>query len=458
MNARRLVVLGALAALGALAVPGSATPATPAVPEPTCTPAPIDCTLWHTASAVTADWPPAPPGVTELGCESETITTDTDGWLVSCSWWTQQGGTTSREVPVRRDATPPSVETKPSRGPDSHGWYNRALTVDFAGSDGISGLAGCSADRTYAGPDSGSVTINGSCTDVAGNTRSASFGLKFDATPPSVMAKPDRKPNTKGWYNQKVRVEFIGSDATSGVDSCAPTVTYVGPDAKQAAVSGTCRDLAANVSGAAQFELKYDAKAPSLKRLRSAKLRGGGILLRWTSHDASTFAVARRPGREGARSSTLYTGPEHGFVDRQVTAGVVYRYTVTAYDDAGNDTAKDLRVRSTVTTRPTAKKTVARLTQPANGARVGAPPVLDWTAVRGATYYNVQLFRDGKKILSVWPSSTSIRLDRSWRFGGATQRLEPGRYRWYVWPGFGKRTASRYGKLVGTRTFVVTGT
>ena len=76
----------------------------------------------------------------------------------------------------------------------------------------------------------------------------------------------------------------------------------------------------------------------------------------------------------------------------------------------------------------------------------------------GATYYNVQLFRDGKKILSAWPSSTSIRLDRSWRFGGKAQRLEPGRYRWYVWPGFGKRTANRYGKLLGTRTFVVTGT
>jgi hypothetical protein len=28
-------------------------------------------------------------------------------------------------------------------------------------------------------------------------------------------------------------------------------------------------------------------------------------------------------------------------------------------------------------------------------------------------------------------------------------------YRWYVWPGFGPRSANRYGKLLGTRTFVV---
>jgi hypothetical protein len=28
-------------------------------------------------------------------------------------------------------------------------------------------------------------------------------------------------------------------------------------------------------------------------------------------------------------------------------------------------------------------------------------------------------------------------------------------YRWYVWPGFGPRSANRYGKLLGTRKFVV---
>ena len=60
-----------------------------------------------------------------------------------------------------------------------------------------------------------------------------------------------------------------------------------------------------------------------------------------------------------------------------------------------------------------------------------------------ATYYNVQLFRNGKKILTAWPKSTSFRLARTWRFDGRTQTLSPGRYRWYVWPGFGARSDSR---------------
>jgi hypothetical protein len=32
-------------------------------------------------------------------------------------------------------------------------------------------------------------------------------------------------------------------------------------------------------------------------------------------------------------------------------------------------------------------------------------------------------------------------------------RLTPGRYDWYVWPGFGRRAAERYGHLIVHRKF-----
>ena len=66
--------------------------------------------------------------------------------------------------------------------------------------------------------------------------------------------------------------------------------------------------------------------------------------------------------------------------------------------------------------------------------------------MRGATYYNVQLFRNGKKVLTAWPTSTSFRLHDAWKFEGRTQRLTPGRYRWYVWPGIGLRSDGRLRK------------
>jgi hypothetical protein len=74
--------------------------------------------------------------------------------------------------------------------------------------------------------------------------------------------------------------------------------------------------------------------------------------------------------------------------------------------------------------------------------------------VRRATYYNVQLYRGGK-VLSEWPTRPTLELKYAWKFAGRGYRLRPGRYRWYVWPGFGKKAAGRYGTLIGTGTFVV---
>jgi len=83
--------------------------------------------------------------------------------------------------------------------------------------------------------------------------------------------------------------------------------------------------------------------------------------------------------------------------------------------------------------------------------------MLRWTPVRNATYYNVQLYNGGK-VLSAWPAHARLRLGRRWRFGGHLHRLKPGRYRWYVWPGFGPRSAARYGPMVGKGKFVIVST
>jgi hypothetical protein len=51
--------------------------------------------------------------------------------------------------------------------------------------------------------------------------------------------------------------------------------------------------------------------------------------------------------------------------------------------------------------------------------------------------------------------TTSFALPRSWSFDGKKHRLAAGTYRWYVWPGFGPRKASKYGKLLGGSVFVM---
>jgi hypothetical protein len=361
------------------------------------------------------------------------------------------------------------VTASPERGADSNGWYKSPVSVSFSGDDNLSGIDSCSS-ASYGGPDTPGTSVGGTCRDNAGNTGSASIELKYDATAPTVEARPDRGPDANGWYNRALTVSFVGSDPVSGVEACAPPVLYKGPDSPKTSVAGTCKDKAANESAPVGYELRYDTRPPVLGRVK-AELRSRGIVLRWTaSKDTFVSTVVRRPGLKGAKPSTLYSGKARAFTDRRLKEGLKYRYTIAAYDEAGNAAVKGLAVRpdgkatSTSPDRPAAKPSSASrpskpkpaLTRPAAGGRVSAPPVLAWSAVSKATYYNVQLYRNGTKILTVWPTSTTYRLTSSWRFAGRTQRLTPGRYRWYVWPGFGPRSATRYGKLLGSSTFVVT--
>lgn len=378
-----LVVLMASAVVLLLARPASTAPP-PAPPDPSCSPAPSDCGAWHTGD-VTVTWSGPPAGVSSSGCGPTTISTDTSGTPVSCTWSNGDGSRTTT-VTVRRDSTQPSAKADASRGPDVNGWYNHPLSVTYTATDATSGLASCSSASTYGGPDSSHARVQGECKDQAGNWSNPYYVFKYDSTPPSV-----------NWIK-------------------------AGP-------------------------------------------AGRGVLLTWgASKDALRFEVVRQPGLQGSATSTIYSGDGRSVTDRRARRGVAYHYAITAYDEAGNAKLKIIVAvpgRSVTVGSPSRSAGKSAPAQPAllgprEGARVAAPPRLRWREASGATYYNVQLFRNGKKVLSAWPSGHSLRLRRSWTYAGHRYSLRPGRYRWYVWPGHGPRSANRYGKLIGTRSFVVT--
>src|SRR5262249_1832941 len=170
-------------------------------------------------------------------------------------------------VPIKIDATPPTVTASAARAPDSNGWYNHAVGVGFSGTDSLSGVASCTS-ATYGGPDNGSASVAGTCTDNAGNSATTTFGFKYDGTPPNVNASPGRAPDANGWYNHPVAVAFAGTDATSGIASCT-SATYSGPDDGGAGVSGSCSDAAGN-SASGSFGLKYDSTPPKVSAAPAA--------------------------------------------------------------------------------------------------------------------------------------------------------------------------------------------
>jgi hypothetical protein len=432
----RALVLAALAAALLAALPSSAAATPPAITVVVSSGTAGANGWWVTNLNVQFQLTGTYDSVT--GCAPAALTTEGTHQL-SCSVSGAEGGASLNPV-FKIDKTPPSVTgATPSRAPDANGWYNAPLSVAFGGSDGGSGIASCTS-TDFGGPDTRAASVAGSCTDRAGLTGSGSFALRYDATPPAVTVAPERPPNAAGWYNRPVRLAVGGSDELAGLESCS-SAPYAGPDAASVALVGTCRDVAGNAASKA-VAIRYDATPPKLGGVRTA-LGNGAVTLRWSaSTDAAAFVVRRRAGAKGAET-TVYSGTARAFTDRGLRNGIRYHYTVLGSDQAGN-----------VTTERTLAVPRA-LFAPADGARVRTPPLLRWAAVAGAGYYNVQLYRGTRKILTLWPASTRLRLHRAWTFDGRRLRLGPGVYRWYVFPGFGARKAGRYGKLLGGSTFRV---
>jgi hypothetical protein len=322
----------------------------------------------------------------------------------------------------------------------TNGWYRSAVTVNWAFDPLPDSSTGCDA-----------VTISA---DTRGRSLkcSANWGaihidypitIKVDRTAPSVAGKANRSPDVNGWYNHAVPVAFYGGDATSGVASCSST-NFKGPDSSAAVVPGTCTDGAGNV-GHGSMQLAYDSTPPKLKKLRVQRSEHA-VTFRWqVSPDTTRVVITRAPGAKARTTATVYGGKGTSFRDKRLRIGKRYRYTVSAYDVAGNKAGRTVWVTAT-----------GALTAPAPGASVKGAPRLSWAPVSGATYYNVQLARGGT-IFSAWPNGTSLKLPRSWVYHGHRHHLHRGVYRWYVWPGFGAFSANRYGRLIGKSSFFFAG-
>ena len=376
------------------------------------------------------------------GCSSLTYSgPDSSSAAPSGSCSDQAGNTTSATFDLQFDATAPAVAASPTRPPDSKGWYNHPVTVGWAGSDPASGVESCTDAATYGGPDTAGVTLSGACTDRAGNSGSSSFQLSYDATGPAVSAHPARGPDHDGWYNRPVRIDLVGADSLSGIDSCTST-TYNGPFIKSAEPVGSCSDDAGNRTFVT-FPINYDADPPTLSRLVVASQVGADVVS-WRSSSPDDVATVSRTAR-GGRTTMVFRGGGATITDKEIQPGLEYRYSVQTEDQAGNASHRlsALALPKVVTLR-------TRSYVP----RTAGVPVLRLPAIAGATYYHVQLFRRGTRILAAWPLRPQLALSASWKWAGRSYRLTPGRYRWFAWAGLGRRSEARY-KLLGSAEFIV---
>jgi hypothetical protein len=267
--------------------------------------------------------------------------------------------------------------------------------------------------------------------------------LHVETSQPIVSGGPTRGPDSNGWYNHPLSITFTGT-SYSHIASCT-SASYGGPDTASTTVAGSCTDNAGKTVSATSSSFAYDSSPPSL--VVGAFTGDQMAQLNWSSTAFAPTAgveLIRQPGLKGPGASVLYRGPNTSFQDNRVRNRVRYHYTLIAFDAAGNTT-----VRS-ITAKPG-----PHLIFPAGAARMNTAPLLEWTAVHRATYYNVQLYRGRTKVLSRWPATSRLQLKSQWKFDRRHYHLRPGKYRWFVWPGFRRRSAARYGRLIGSATFTI---
>lgn len=288
-------------------------------PPPTIT-AVVDGTLgengWYT-SDVTITWTVDTndeennPVIRTEGCGPQMLTVDTKGTTFECQATT--GGslaTSSASVTVRRDATPPVIDSATRLTPTpASGWTNANVTVRFRASDAGAGLSGNPTVDVVVGSEGANQTAEHEFQDEAGNVTVASFGgINIDKTPPRVgfafahvqldenmsdeeqvalmQAEQDR------WHNAPVTLTVVATDELSDVASVDPLQIVLATEGISIAGSATATDRAGNTITVMSDPVKIDLTPPTialLSRLPAPNAAGwnnAAVTVNWDCADA----------------------------------------------------------------------------------------------------------------------------------------------------------------------------
>jgi hypothetical protein len=361
---------------------------------------------------------------------------------------------TAMVLPASAMATP-VITSKMFGTAGDNGWYRSNVTVNWTVVDPTSPIIneqGCDPTTITADtPPSGTVLTCTATSQVdASHTVSTTEHavVSIDRVPPGAITAAPDTPDNGGWFNHPVQVSWAGTDGGSGIGSCTST-PYSGPDGTGISLTGGCKDRAGNVSASLPFVFNYDTTAPVLTSV-TAKPDDAGARLAWQASGAARVRITRTaPGARAAQTDVVYDGTGSSFVDSGLRNGRRYTYVVEAVDTAGNATSDSVAVM------PDPEASTKHLLSPGSASSLSRPPMLRWRKIARASYYNVQLFRHGKKILSAWPRKPQYQLRSVWTYRGHRHRLGKATYRWLLWAGYGHRSEHRYGKLLGKRSFTI---
>ncbi|HWI52182.1 MAG TPA: choice-of-anchor L domain-containing protein [Symbiobacteriaceae bacterium] len=199
-------------------------------------------------SGVKATYYKTDGGATQTGAAA----TLTAGGSHTVSYWSvDKAGNAEapKTVTVQIDGAPPTISHTQSPAPNSYGWNNTDVAVDFICHDD-SGIASCTGDTTVT-TDGRNQVVTGTATDIAGNTATDSASVNIDKTAPVVTFDGNQGTYT---LDQRVSITCTASDSLSGVAStdcrpiAAPAYTFAFVDDNSYTATATAIDKAGNAA------------------------------------------------------------------------------------------------------------------------------------------------------------------------------------------------------------------
>jgi hypothetical protein len=190
------------------------------------------------------------------------VSTEGANQVISGTARDKAGNTATASVTLNIDKTAPVVPASRSPEAPASGWSTTPVTVTFAATDALSGLAPdtLTAPLTLA-TDRTNGSATGRATDLAGNIGTFKLtGINIDQHAPRITVALSPVPALRGFRTGAVTAHFTCTDARSGVAVCPPDQVF-GEDGSGQTVTGTATDVA-GLSATVTKSFNVDATAP----------------------------------------------------------------------------------------------------------------------------------------------------------------------------------------------------
>lgn len=232
----------------------------------------------------------------------------------------------SNTVTVSIDKTAPTIDAAATTPANSYGWYNGDVSVQFTCFDALSGIVDCPSEQALSGEGEAITSLAHTVFDKAGNESAASktVAVNIDKTKPTISAAASSAPNSNGWYNSDVTVQFTCFDALSGIVDCPANQVLNSEGLAVSSLAKSVFDKAGNESDLSNtVSANIDKTAPVVNW-------NGGIT------DGAVYYYGFVPAAPSCSSIDSLSGPDACVVTGYSDAIGEHTLIASATDKAGN--------------------------------------------------------------------------------------------------------------------------